>query len=546
MPNTAQYLSVVHVSPRINWDSEVGTTPDIRVRFNIPVNESFVSTDVELNKYVILVKLDSDETVPVTFVEWDASLRVLTFNPESPLTPGALYQVTLRKELESVAGRKMPENRTWSFQVSLGDLSVPELRSPADATAWTTNPTLSWDGVTGAAATGTIYYDVQLHRDWQFLSPLTWSTTVTASGSGGTHTATIGTTLTSQRGYFWRVRARTSSTSGDWSEAATFWLGDSAVVSPEPTQTYQPELAFRAGNIYPEEGYTQLTDWPTIRASFTQAISGASVTSSTFYVWKTPVHGYPATSGTTVAGTATVLDTEIDFSPTEDLTPNTRYRLVVTTAVRSVSGETLPEVAQTYFTSYYLPFYGGVVSCRSLLGGFIDDIGDDELSFHIWKASLYVNELLYTRVHRVRPYATFTDLVNYRPPHDTTWGMMRIAELQAAITLLEGHYFDLAKDAGQRVGLATFQYEVSVELLAEMRARIKDLRTELKELLATFLSGTTVPRTLIQGQMWHPDLPIAQDWSYDQIKRSQPIRRRYLTPDHPNGDPISRRHNLDD
>jgi hypothetical protein len=210
----------------------------------------------------------------------------------------------------------------------------------------------------------------------------------------------------------------------------------------------------------------------------------------------------------------TIVGPDADLAVLGSPQRNTRYTIRLTTGIASTSGDFLPETVETYFTGPYVPLYGGVIGVRAHLGGFIHNTTDDEINFHLWRASIATNELIFTRNRLLRDRVTLEQLIDYVPSIDT-WGMLQYAEIVAAITLLESYYADVLDEAGRRSGLATFEYEVSVQLLEEIRARIKELERKRDEIAATFLLDATVPKTTIKSRYWHPDnYGLARDDSY--------------------------------
>jgi hypothetical protein len=513
-----QLLVLLNMEPRQGITQNVTNLPTFTLRFNVPLNENLVNTAAGLNSFIILTRMDTDESVAVTSGTIDNTRRVLTFQPAEALAAGVQYQVTLRKQLQTAQGRSMENDRIWTFTVSAAGVSKVTLREPGDATAYSTAPTLSWDGV--YIPSGTVTYRVQLNDTFQFGlgTNLVWTTTVTTALSGGVQSTAIGTALTARAEYFWRVRAETASATGDWSDTRSFFLGDSLHVSPDTLQVYEPEDFFRLSDLLPLDGSTNLSSFPTIRATFTRAVSGLSITSGSFQFFKGPVDGRTDVATTQLTdGVFTILDNVVDYVPPGTITRNSRYTIKLTTDIQSASGDHLGQDITIYFTGPYTPVYGGILGTRTELGGFIDEISDDEVLFHMWRGSLHVNHLLATRVYRVRDNITLDELVDYVPPF-THWGMSRYVELYAAIALLEGYYYDLVSEAGRRTALAVFEHEVSVQLLAELREKIKDLKKELEELGARFLRELVLPRVGIKSQYWYPDPnynPNARDWSYD-------------------------------
>jgi hypothetical protein len=515
MPNNSQYLAVVGYAPTLQV-TNVGILPEIQVRFNIPVDTTLVNTSEGLNRYVVLVNVDTDDTVAVEYVGWDSVNRILTFQPETALEPHATYQVTLRKTLQSSEGRSMTQDRVWVFGTAAAEVTQVVLRSPGDSTAWRTAPRLEWSGV---SASGSVTYDLQLHTDWEFHAPLFWATTLTTSGSGGILAADIATALDERSTYFWRVRARTTGTSGEWCDPWSFYVGRPLKASPDTRLTYQPDEPFRFQLLYPPKGTPHLAAWPQLQIRLTQDVDADTVTGTSVYLYRQPVDGRSDKTGGAVSATLTTVGKVITVTPLDTLEVNSRYTLVVGDTLESTSGEVIEEGGSTYFTSTYRPLYGGVRTVRSMLGGFIADTSDDEIFFQLWQASLKVNELFITRWNRIRRGILFDEVVNYQPPANT-WGMKEYAELECAINLLESHYWDLAQEAGRDSALATFQSKLDVAILPEIRKRISELKLERDQVAATFLFGATVPRPGVKSQAWSPDnLGLAIDQSYQPRKK---------------------------
>ena len=511
----ARLLSIIDYGPRLT-DENVELQPQIKVRFNLPINHLLVDSDSELNQFVILVRMDEDETVPVSFVSWDLSTRILTFQPSGNLVPGDIYQVTIRKDIQAATGRKMEKERTWVFQVSSAHLGQVTLRQPGDSAGMVQAPTLIWDGV--YIPSGSVTYEVQVDSDWLFGTNPLWTTTISVSGSGGIHSTAIGVALQSRAAYYWRVRAYTDTIVGDWSEVRSFWLGSALQPSPDTVQLFEPSAVFTLLDLLPENASTHLTSFPTIRATFSQEISGSSVHSGTFQLFSSTVDQRIGPGTVLMSGASyTVLDNVVDLIPEGSIQFNTRYTIRITTDVTSTSGETLAEFAEQYFVGPYKPFYGGIIGVRASLGGFINQTSDDEISFHMWRASLYTNEVLQNTYNTSLLHTSLNTLINYTPPQGVTYGMQKFTELTAVITLLESHYVDLLAEAGRKRELSVFRHEVDVALLEELRKRILELKKDRDVVGATFLLTAIGPRVAIKSQYWYPDPCYnsrARDWSH--------------------------------
>jgi hypothetical protein len=528
MPDTSLYLSVAEKFPRLGWNLDVVTQPEIRVRFNLPVDLTLVQSDQSLNSYVVLVNLSTDQTHPVHYVDWDKTIRTLTFTPSGSLIAGGLYQVTIRKELKTAQGRGMLADAIWSFQVSDAPLDQVQLRSPGDATAWADPPALAWDGVW--IPSGSVNYQVQIDKDWQFGSNLIWTTTITSATSGGIFSQNIGTTLEGRKTYFWRVRAYTPSVTGEWSATRAFFVGTATHPAPDTQQLYEPDTGFTLQELLPPDGTTHLTGWPTIRATFSQALSGETVSDQTFQLWSAPVDGRLDLATVQITGgTFTVIATGgvIVLVPPDTIQKNRRYTIRITKGLLSSTGESLPEQIESLFIGAYLPFYGGIVAVRKELGGFIDQVSDDEICFNMWRASLELHDLLDTQNGRVNLNVSLDDLINYQPPGGATWGMVRYVELTAAIALLEGYYYELLQTAGVKRALATFSEDRDVNVLDKLQKKIDKLTEDRDFVAARFLNYLVHSRATGKSTHWDPNPlnPLAVDLSYSP--RRQFGRRKY-------------------
>lgn len=515
MSDSTLYLALISRYPRLGWDQNVSVTPEIKLRFNLPINTALVDTDIELNKRVLFVRMDTDTTQPVSYVSWSAAERTLTITPTDPLAPGALYQITVRKGLQTAQGRSMLQDETWSFQTSAAALGQVSLLAPGDSSAWTTLPTLTWTGVW--IVSGSVTYDVQVDDNFQFGDNPLWETAVTVATSGGIQTANIGTSLAGETTYFWRVRARTTSVSGNWSETRAFWVGTVTQASPDTISLFSPDVTFRMLEAVPEDRPTNQASWPLIQVQFSQPLSGASVNDGTVQIYEYTVDERPDTLPVQITANTYTLDgTTLTIVPAGAIKKNHRYHFTLTTGIRSASGDFLSEPINLEVIGQYQPIYGGAETVRQHLGNLIADVDTDDILYQLWRGSLHVNEILATRIHRIRSQATIVDLQNYQVPGGTTWGMMRYAELSAAIDLLDRRYYDLSSLAGQRGALATFEFEFDPRLLEQLQKRVEYLRGLRTIEEAAWFQEIVVPRTTGKSVRWRPSpiYPYAQDWSY--------------------------------
>ncbi|HYT42693.1 MAG TPA: Ig-like domain-containing protein, partial [Methylomirabilota bacterium] len=371
----------------------------------------------------------------------------------------------------------MEVDRVWSFTVDVDNSSLGQVQllSPGDTTGVAFSPPLCFQTL---VSTGNITYDIQLDTSFLFGSPI-WETQVTVSGStGGELCVSIGIPLTNRVEYYWRVFAFTASTTGNFSDLRSFYLGDSVSASPDSVLVYDPSPFFRLTGFVPDNGTTNQSSHPTIIATFSQPISGMSINTNTVQVFVAPVDGRTAIpTFQDLNATYTVVDNQILISPSTLIQPNQRYTIVLNPPIESIFGTFFNETFNSYYTSFYKPIYGALIGVRSRLGGFINTVSDDEILFFLWRASLHVNELLATRVFRVRDRISYDELINYDPPFKT-WGQEQYAELYATAHLIESFYYDLLQEGGRRTALSVFETELQVSILSEIRERLKEVRKE--------------------------------------------------------------------
>lgn len=518
--NENQLLSVIGTYPSLGWDTDVVTQPTIQVKFNILVDENLVNTNVALNQYVTLVKLSGDEVVQVEYSSWNASTRQLEFTPATALSPGAIYQITIRKELKSAQGRRMEEDKVWTFEVSSLPVEKVTLRTPGDSTAHPNQPTLEWNGVWFAS--GSVTYDVNVNTNWLFTPPVTWETSVSTSTTGGIRTSSIAAVLDGDTTYYWRVRARTTAVTGEWSTTRAFYIGGTNQASPDSDFAYEEDTDFKLLETFPSRGDTHQTSWPTISGTFSQNLLPSTVTSGssgTFYVLATSVDGRLSSSPTYIDGAIVLQNNVATFVPSVAIAQNTRYTVYFKAGIGSTSGYVLDDTETIYFTGEYKPMYGGLIEVRSLLGDMAAYLNDDEIAYHLWRAGLYVNELIYTSIHRIRLSATLDDLVDYQVVGGTTLGMVRISELYAAIRIMENYYATTLTEAGKAGALATFQFETKADILKYLADRIKKLKEELSGIEASFLLAAVHPQIGRKSQYFIPGGVRDVDLAYTYRKQ---------------------------
>ncbi len=155
----------------------------------------------------------------------------LTLSNLSGVTPGS-YNF-------AVNGSGTPGGRSYTFQlvVVASSLGTSTLNSPANnATGVSTQPNLQWSAVAGAN------YDLQVATDAGFSSIVVNQTNLTTNSFAITPALNAGNT------YWWRIRPKSSCTTGSYTSAFTFTTGATTCVNFVSTDV--PKTIGTAANIF--------------------------------------------------------------------------------------------------------------------------------------------------------------------------------------------------------------------------------------------------------------------------------------------------------
>jgi hypothetical protein len=498
--------TLVEFSPTIA-DSDVAPIPNIVAVFSTEIDIEQVNTDLNLNKYIILVEEDTDTPFPVSFVSYDK--KTLIFVPQTALNPGKTYLITILGSLASPEGRTAGVNRSWAFKIALGALSEVNLVSPGNLTAVNQLPPLNWTVATSAVS-GAINYLVELDvtPDFSSVSSMGWSTTTLASSAG------IGISLAPSKTYWWRVTPIQNSINGPHSVPWAFYLGTFASPSPDTQVLYSNATTLLVSGGF-ENGETNLSEWPDIRLTFGSLIDLATVNSSTVLLRQEPVDGFVQLKPRIVATTLIVSGATLIVTPDENILPNMRYTLV-TRGLKNTLGNPL-DIPERYFTGFYFPLYMGSVVLRANFGSLLDDVSDDFLNFHIFRVSLDANR------HWIRAFNRGVYLSGplegqvRNTSFPLTYGMERWVEHESAARLLSEFLRQRLTSVGRSRKLGDYEESVEPALIQEIRSVIADQRKQALYWIAEFSRKRARMATARKSERYPRGL-LGQDFSQNNTR----------------------------
>lgn len=499
--------SLESFSPTLSH-TDVPVLPEIWARFTIDIDTTQVDTANELNRVFFLLEESTQRIVPLNYVSYAA--RTLRMAPSENLLPGETYLLTVSRILRSPEGRQMGADRSWAFKVAGVGIAAPVLDSPGDLTAWTSQPTLTWDPVT--VATGSIDYKVEVDDTPRFHSPL-W-TTVTSATS-----AAIGSTLPTRATYWWRVAARVTPVSGSpiWgppSVPQAFYLGIATAASPSaPATETTTALLLSAGW---EDGLSHQSAWPNLSLTLGSTIATGSVSDTTVWLESDPVDGYGVSKHIPI--TLSTSGSVLTILPGEAIVFNRRYTLMIE-GVQLADGRSVS--LNRYFTSQYQPFYVGTIAVRAVLGDLGADLPDDFINFHIYRASLDVNR------HYLR---WFTSIYYMNSPSEETvrnyffnltYDMERWVEIEASRRILAQTLLSKIQSAGLDRRLGDFTVNIDAQFVQALREEIKRLQGEANFWLAKFSRMRSRPKSARKAEQWPRDIAMEQDLSWKGRGRTE-------------------------
>jgi len=306
--------------------TNVATNSTLTVTFS----ESMSATSISASTFT-LVSVGSGASVTGSV---SAAGDIATFTPASTLTANAQYTVTVGTGVRDVAGNSLATPYTWSFTTAAaGDTTPPIVVS--------TFPAAGSAGVgTGASlmATFSEALNASSVTNTTFTLSITGGGAVAGSVSltGNTAALVPTTTLLPGTSYTARLTTGIRDVAGNAMGAAFTWSFTTATA----TDTTPPTVT----SVTPTNGATGVAASASITASFSEAVDGSSLDTSSFVVVETSTSAAVGGAVVTNGSTAT-------FTPSQPLKVLTQYTATLTSAVRDAAGNHLVTVFAWSFTT---------------------------------------------------------------------------------------------------------------------------------------------------------------------------------------------------
>ena len=315
--------SVVSVAPD-NGETGVQGATTVRAAFSERLQASSVTTST----FTVSNSAPVDGSVSV-----NDSIGV--FTPASPLEPNTTYTARVTTGIQDLAGNALGADYAWTFTTG----------PPTDATPPTVVDISPGNGATGVVVTTVVRVTFsELMEESSFdagtlllLGP-SGPVAGTVSLSGAIASWTPSAPLAFQTRYTARVTTDAEDLAGNHLASDIVFEFTTA---PPPDET-RPEVA----SVEPLSTETDVDPGTAVKATFTEALDPATVTTTTFLL---------AAGSTPVTGTVTLTNFTATFTPSAPLAHATEYTATVTTGVEDLAGNSLATSYVWKFTTAEAP-----------------------------------------------------------------------------------------------------------------------------------------------------------------------------------------------
>ena len=257
------------------------------------------------------------------------------FTPTSPLDPNTTYTARVTTGVKDVAGNALGADYVWTFTTG----------PPTDATPPAVADVSPANDATGVVVSTTVRVTFsELMEPSSFdagtlvLAGPSGAVAGTVSLSGAIASFTPSAPLAFNTLYTARVTTDAEDLAGNHlpSEFAFHFT-----TAPPPDET-RPEVA----SVLPLSTETDVDPGTTVKATFTEAMDPATVTTGTFLL---------AAGATSVTGTVTLSNFTATFTPSAPLAHGTEYTATITTGVEDLAGNSLANNYVWKFTTADAP-----------------------------------------------------------------------------------------------------------------------------------------------------------------------------------------------
>jgi hypothetical protein len=258
-----------------------------------------------------------------------------TFTPAAALAGSTVYTGTVTTGAKDAAGNALAANYTWSFTtaaVVVADVTPPTVLSAVPANgamsvAVSAKPAITFSEAMTAST---------INATTITLKQGTTAVAGTVTYSGNTATFTPAAALAGSTVYTGTVTTGAKDAAGNAIAAAYTWSFTTAVVV---VADVTPPTVL---TIVPASGATSIALTSKVTATFSEAMTASTITSSTFTV----------SQGTTaVAGTVSYSGTTATFTPSSALVGGKVYTATITTGAKDLAGNALAASKVWSFTT---------------------------------------------------------------------------------------------------------------------------------------------------------------------------------------------------
>ena len=310
-----------------NGATGVAQSTSITVTFNEAMDAS------SINATTFTLRVTSSGAAVAGTVTYNATTRVATFTPNTPLSQNTSYTAVVASSVRDVAGNQMGADFQLAF--STGDNVAPTIISTVPA-----------DLATNVSPSVVVSATFSEPMNPSTINTTTFTLRVTATGAavpgvvaynGATNTATFtpSSTLAGNTTYTATVTTGAQDLAGNPLAASRSWTFITADTTP-PSVTA----------VSPPNSATGVATTTAVSVTFSEPIDPLTLTPATFNLRNTATDAL--VPGAISYNPATNIAT---FTPTGPLANGTNYTVTVTTGVRDVGGNALPANFTSNFTT---------------------------------------------------------------------------------------------------------------------------------------------------------------------------------------------------